>query len=216
MLRNKPSPATSCRQNQWDECQTGDLLFFGQRPRQSLARGTLPERWEIYTLFGTSQNKQYRRSGYRLLRYSAPRYQQNREQDRDSGNHGRKTTPVVLRAKINRKWTDETFCRKVDRHIGVDAILPLFLIVAGTSASKGTSSDRLQLSFKPYDLKLKHAFNLAKSSRTHTPDVQVQLRFGEWTGYGEASMRPYLGETQESVCRFLGQLDLKQFTILSA
>lgn len=84
-----------------------------QRPRQSLARGTLPERWEIYTLFGTSQNKQYRRSGYRLLRYSAPRYQQNREQDRDSGNHGRKTTPVVLRAKINRKWTDETFCEKV-------------------------------------------------------------------------------------------------------
>ena len=71
---------------------------------------------------------------------------------------------------------------------------------------------RLQLSFKPYDLKLKHAFNLAKSSRTHTPDVQVQLRFGEWTGYGEASMPPYLGETQESVCRFLGQLDLKQFT----
>ena len=25
-------------------------------------------------------------------------------------------------------------------------------------------------------------------------------------------MPPYLGETQESVCRFLGQLDLKQFT----
>ena len=72
-----------------------------QRPRQSLARGSLPERWEIYTLFGTSQNKQYRCSGYRLLRYSAPRYQQSREQDRDSGNHGRKTTPVVLRAKIN-------------------------------------------------------------------------------------------------------------------
>ena len=89
---------------------------------------------------------------------------------------------------------------------------PALFNSCGTSASKETSSDRLQLSFKPYDLKLKHAFNLAKSSRTHTPDVQVQLRFGEWTGYGEASMPPYLGETQESVCRFLGQLDLKQFT----
>ena len=88
-------------------------------------------------------------------------------------------------------------------HIRIDTI-PRFFNSCGTSVSKGTSSDRLQLSFKPYDLKLKHAFNLAKSSRTHTPDVQVQLRFGEWTGYGEASMPPYLGETQESVCRFLG------------
>ena len=55
---------------------------------------------------------------------------------------------------------------------------PALFNSCGTSASKETSSDRLQLSFKPYDLKLKHAFNLAKSSRTHTPDVQVQLRFG--------------------------------------
>lgn len=46
---------------------------------------------------------------------------------------------------------------------------PALFNSCGTSASKGTSSDRLQLSFKPYDLKLKHAFNLAKSSRTPPP-----------------------------------------------
>ncbi len=72
-------------------------------------------------------------------------------------------------------------------------------------------NDRLQLIFEPYDLKLKHAFNLAKSSRTHTPDVLVQLRYGDYVGYGEASMPPYLGETQESVCTFLSQLRLDSF-----
>lgn len=75
---------------------------------------------------------------------------------------------------------------------------PALFNSCGTSASKETSSDRLQLSFKPYDLKLKHAFNLAKSSRTHTPDVQVQLRFGEWTGYGEASMPPLSAAIDEN------------------
>ena len=36
-----------------------------------------------------------------------------------------------------------------------------------------TKSGKLTLRFKPYELKLKHSFNLAKSSRTTTPDVQV-------------------------------------------
>lgn len=44
---------------QRDECQT-ETSCSSATPRQSLARGSLPERWEIYTLFGTSQNKQYR------------------------------------------------------------------------------------------------------------------------------------------------------------
>ena len=92
------------------------------------------------------------------------------------------------------------------------SLAPTLFGGCGSSAPQATGSNRLELSFKPYDLKLKHAFNLAKNSRTHTPDVQVQLRYGDYIGYGEASMPPYLGETQESVCRFLGQLDLSQFT----
>ncbi len=70
----------------------------------------------------------------------------------------------------------------------------------------------LKLFFRPYDLKLCHAFNLAKSSRTHTPDVLVEIEYDGITGYGEASMPPYLGESTESVCRFLGSLELSQFT----
>lgn len=63
----------------------------------------------------------------------------------------------------------------------------------------------------PYELQLKHSFNLAKSSRTTTPDVQVEIEYDGIVGYGEASMPPYLGESVESVCRFLGKVDLGQF-----
>ena len=73
-------------------------------------------------------------------------------------------------------------------------------------------SGHLILRFKPYELKLKHSFNLAKSSRTTTPDVQVELEYDGIIGYGEASMPPYLGESVESVTKFLGSLDLAQFT----
>ena len=73
-------------------------------------------------------------------------------------------------------------------------------------------SGKLTLRFKPYELKLKHSFNLAKSSRTTTPDVQVELEYDGIIGYGEASMPPYLGESVESVTKFLSSLDLEQFT----
>lgn len=72
-------------------------------------------------------------------------------------------------------------------------------------------SGRLNLTFEPYELKLRHAFNLAKNQRTTTPDVQVQIEYDGMIGYGEASMPPYLGESVESVCNFLNSLDLSQF-----
>lgn len=70
---------------------------------------------------------------------------------------------------------------------------------------------RMKLSFEPYELKLRHAFNLAKFSRTTTPDVQVRLELDGIVGYGEASMPPYLGESVDSVTKFLSQVDLSQF-----
>lgn len=82
----------------------------------------------------------------------------------------------------------------------------------GCSTKKSEKSGHLILRFKPYELKLKHAFNLAKSSRTTTPDVQVELEYDGIVGYGEASMPPYLGESVESVTTFLSSLDLAQFT----
>ena len=69
----------------------------------------------------------------------------------------------------------------------------------------------MKLSFEPYELKLRHSFNLAKYSRTTTPDVQVKLELDGFVGYGEASMPPYLGESVDSVTSFLSKLDLSQF-----
>lgn len=69
----------------------------------------------------------------------------------------------------------------------------------------------LKLRFKPYDLQLKHAFNLAGSSRVTTPVMLTEIEFEGIIGYGEASMPPYLGESQETAGKFLNSLDLSQF-----
>jgi len=70
----------------------------------------------------------------------------------------------------------------------------------------------LVLRFTPYTLQLRHTFTLATSSRTTTPVMLTEIEYDGVTGYGEASMPPYLGESQESVGRFLSLLDLSQFT----
>ena len=70
---------------------------------------------------------------------------------------------------------------------------------------------KLHLKFFPYELKLAHVFTVASYSRTTTPDVQVELEWEGITGYGEASMPPYLGQSVESVTNFLNKVDLSQF-----
>ncbi len=70
---------------------------------------------------------------------------------------------------------------------------------------------RMKLSWEPYDLQLRHVFTVASYSRTTTPDVQVKIEYDGFTGYGEASMPPYLGQTVQSVCAFLEKVDLGQF-----
>lgn len=69
----------------------------------------------------------------------------------------------------------------------------------------------IELKFYPYELQLRHAFNLATMSRTTTPGVQVELRLDSIVGYGEASMPPYLGESVKSVTEFLSKLNLNNF-----
>jgi len=83
---------------------------------------------------------------------------------------------------------------------------------SATRPRLGGKSGRLNLRFFPYELKLRHAFNLARSQRTTTPDVQVEIEYDGLVGYGEASMPPYLGENVESVTKFLSSLDLSQFS----
>ncbi len=69
----------------------------------------------------------------------------------------------------------------------------------------------MKLYYRPYPLQLTHTFTVATCSRTTTPDVLVELEHDGVIGYGEASMPPYLGESIESVCQFLNQVDLSSF-----
>lgn len=90
--------------------------------------------------------------------------------------------------------------------------VPLFAVNRKVKARK-----RLELTFEPYELTLKHVFTVASYSRSTTPDIQVRLDYDGLSGYGEASMPPYLAAelgTTDSVLDFLGRASqlLKQFS----
>ena len=70
---------------------------------------------------------------------------------------------------------------------------------------------KLQLSYHPYALKLKHTFTVSSYSRNETPVVLTEIEYDGKVGYGEASLPQYLGETQESVIDFLSKIDLRNF-----
>jgi len=71
--------------------------------------------------------------------------------------------------------------------------------------------ESLSLHFEPYELQLKHVFTLASGSRTTTPIILTTITWNGITGYGEASMPPYLGESHATAAQFLSGVDLSQF-----
>ncbi|MBQ7622881.1 MAG: dipeptide epimerase [Bacteroidales bacterium] len=72
-------------------------------------------------------------------------------------------------------------------------------------------SDKMKLRYYPYELQLAHTFTVSSFSRKTTPGVQLEIDYCGHTGYGEASMPPYLGHTVNSVCSFLEKVDLSGF-----
>lgn len=70
---------------------------------------------------------------------------------------------------------------------------------------------RLSLEWEPYELQLQHTFTVSGSSRNSTPGMQVRISYDGFTGYGEASMPPYLGHSVKSVGAFLSKLRLGRF-----
>ena len=70
---------------------------------------------------------------------------------------------------------------------------------------------RMRLRFYPYELQLQHTFTVSSYSRTTTPGVQVEIDYQGFTGYGEASMPPYLGQSVDSVTSYLQKVSLRQF-----
>lgn len=49
----------------------------------------------------------------------------------------------------------------------------------------------MQLILKPYDLKLQHTFTISRESYDIQPTLIVELKNGEFSGYGEATSNPY-------------------------
>lgn len=81
-----------------------------------------------------------------------------------------------------------------------------------SNAKRVNGSKKMELSFVPYDAQTRHVFTIANSSRTTTPIVLTKITYDGYTGYGEAAMPPYLGETQASVIEFLKKVNLSQFS----
>jgi L-alanine-DL-glutamate epimerase-like enolase superfamily enzyme len=73
------------------------------------------------------------------------------------------------------------------------------------------SGERMKLKFYPYTLELKHVFTVATASRKTTPVMMVEIEYNGVTGYGEASMPPYLGESHQTATEFLSKVNLEQF-----
>jgi L-alanine-DL-glutamate epimerase-like enolase superfamily enzyme len=73
------------------------------------------------------------------------------------------------------------------------------------------SKAKLQLRFRPYTLELRHVFTIANSSRKTTPVMLTEVEYEGLVGYGECSMPPYLGESQETATAFLSKVDLSRY-----
>lgn len=69
----------------------------------------------------------------------------------------------------------------------------------------------MKITFWTYDLKLKHTFTIARSSRVVSPIVIVELEHEGIVGYGEAAPTRRYGETIETVSGFLRRVNLSTF-----
>lgn len=85
------------------------------------------------------------------------------------------------------------------------------VLSANQQLNSSNKLGKMNLTFSPYPLKLRHAFGVASVTRTETMGVQVQIELDGVVGYGEASMPPYLSESTDSVLSFLNRVDLSNF-----
>ncbi len=70
----------------------------------------------------------------------------------------------------------------------------------------------MKFSYRFYQLQLRYPFRISGYSRTFTPVMLLEIVYEGITGYGEASMVPYLGESEETARAFLEKVDLTVFS----
>ncbi len=100
---------------------------------------------------------------------------------------------------------------KTSTMAGVALVSPK-IHMASVNKKLTSSSGKMKLSWLPYDLQLNHVFTISGFSRKTTPVVLTKIEYDGLCGYGEASLPPYLGETQASVIEFLKKVDLSGFS----
>ena len=97
-----------------------------------------------------------------------------------------------------------TFLKTAGLLTAAAAILkPSDLFASGKNVPAKKGSRKLELDWENFMGQMKHTFTISGSSRNFTPIVITRLTWDGHTGYGEAAMPPYLGETQASVNDFL-------------
>ncbi len=72
----------------------------------------------------------------------------------------------------------------------------------------------MEFSYHPHVLEYKFPFGVSSNTRTHTQSVFVKIEWDGFTGYGEACLPPYLGDTLEKTTELLDKAKriLKQQT----
>ena len=114
------------------------------------------------------------------------------------------------------RTTRRDFLKKAGLLSAVSVVSPAALIPAAGSSREAYSGagkvtaghtrhtgGRIELEWEDFNGILKHTFTISGSSRSSTPIVLTRLSYDGYTGYGEAAMPPYLGETAASVNGFL-------------
>lgn len=69
----------------------------------------------------------------------------------------------------------------------------------------------MKLTWKQYDLRLKHTFRISRSARDIAPVIILELVHDGITAYGEASPTKRYGESLETIAAFFASLDLSRF-----
>ncbi|HTY38544.1 MAG TPA: dipeptide epimerase [Bacteroidota bacterium] len=103
------------------------------------------------------------------------------------------------------------FLKSTSMLAGASLLTPFSELKAGQAYEPQQKNARMKLRYRPYTLELRHVFTIATSSRSTTPVMLTEIEYDGVIGYGEASMPPYLGESQESAAAFLSRVDLSKY-----
>jgi L-alanine-DL-glutamate epimerase-like enolase superfamily enzyme len=103
------------------------------------------------------------------------------------------------------------FLRNSSLIAGASLLSPFANVHASELYAPQQKDARMKLRYRPFTIGLKHVFTIATSSRSTTPVMLTEVEYDGVIGYGEASMPPYLGESQESAAAFLSRVDLSKY-----